>query len=199
MFCVSHVHALLFQASRCTVPHTVPLTSQQYLPTQNCLLQPSTSKTHTDTWGPHKTVFSSQAHQKHTRTPEARAFKESAEQRFPLSVFFFAQPLPYFRQPLRSLSSLFSRRCHRCRSREHSGGSCQQRVVICWNHVIHALLQINYVDCWRVWWMTNTKSNAITRNVRILYQIKHTGGPRQEFTNTMATAAQRLYVSLLCI
>jgi len=34
---------------------------------------------------------------------------------------------------------------------------------------------------------------------KVRYQIKRTGGPRREFTNTMATAAQRLYVSLLCI
>ena len=61
---------------------------------------------------------------------EGRVFKESAEQRFPLSVFL-AQPLPYFCQPLRGLGSLFSRRYHRCRSREHGGGNCKQRVVIC--------------------------------------------------------------------
>ena len=49
---------------------------------------------------------------------EARVFKESAEQQFPLSVFL-AQPLSYFRQPLHSIGSAFSRCCHRCRSREH--------------------------------------------------------------------------------
>jgi len=42
--------------------------------------------------------------------PEGRVFKESAEQLFPLSVFL-VQALPYFCQPLRSLSSHFSRRC----------------------------------------------------------------------------------------
>ena len=88
--------------------------------------------------------------------PEGHVFKEIAEQRFPLSVFL-VEALPYFRQPLRSLGSLFSRRCHCCRSREFGGSSCKQRVVICWNHVIHALLQINFVDCWRIW-MINIKS-----------------------------------------
>jgi len=53
---------------------------------------------------------------------EGRVFKESAEQQFPLSVFL-AQPLPYFRQPLRSIGSAFSRRCHRCRSRENGGSN----------------------------------------------------------------------------
>jgi len=43
--------------------------------------------------------------------------------------------------------------------------------------------------------MINIKSNAITRNVRILYQIKCTGGPRREFTNTMANAAQRIMLA----
>jgi len=32
--------------------------------------------------------------------------------------------------------------------------------------------------------MINIKSNAINCNVRVLYQTKRTGGPRQEFTNT---------------
>ena len=36
--------------------------------------------------------------------------------------------------------------------------------------------------------MINIKSNAIT----VMYQIKRTGGPTREFTNTMATAAQRV-------
>jgi len=35
---------------------------------------------------------------------------------------FLAQPLLYFRQPLRSIGSAFSRRCHRCRSTEFGGG-----------------------------------------------------------------------------
>ena len=66
---------------------------------------------------------------------EGRVFKESAEQRlgsgFRQSVFL-VEALPYFRQPLRSLGSLFSRRCHRCRSsREFGGSCCKQRVVIC--------------------------------------------------------------------
>ena len=100
-------------------------------------------------------------------------FKESAEQRFPLSVFL-AQSLPYFRQPLLSLGSPFNRRCHRWRSREDGSGSCKQRDIIRWNHVIHALLQITYVDCWRIW-IINIKSNATTRNAHVLYQLKHTG------------------------
>ena len=57
-----------------------------------------------------------------TMVTDGRVFKESAEQRFPLSVFL-AQPLPYFRQPMRSLGSAFSRRCHRCQSRKHGGSN----------------------------------------------------------------------------
>jgi len=104
-------------------------------------------------------------------------FKESAEQRVLLNVFL-EQPLPNFRQPLLRPGSLFNRHCHRCRSREDGGGSCKQHVVICWKHVIHALLQINYVDCWRIWMITgyHVRFNV---NVRILYQLKHTGGSLQ--------------------
>jgi len=53
------------------------------------------------------------------QTSEGHAFKESAEQWFLLSVFL-VQSLPYFRQPLRSGGSAFSRLCHR---RKHGGGS----------------------------------------------------------------------------
>jgi len=54
----------------------------------------------------------------------------AAEQRLPLiKSVFLLEALPYFRQLLRSLSSLFSRRCHRCRSREFGGSSCKQRLV----------------------------------------------------------------------
>jgi len=64
-----------------------------------------------------------------TCRPEGRVFKESAEQQFPLSVFL-AQPLPYFRQLLRSLGGLFSSRYHRCRSRKHGGGSVVNNVSL---------------------------------------------------------------------
>jgi len=61
---------------------------------------------------------------------QRRVIKELAEQRFPLSMFL-AQPLPYFRQQLRSLGSLFKQALpHRCRSRD-GGGSYKQRVVMC--------------------------------------------------------------------
>jgi len=77
-------------------------------------------------------IVSVLSHAKHVKllSPESRVFKEIAEQQFPLSVFL-VEALPYFRQRLRSLGSLFSRHCHRCRSREFGGSSCKQRVVIC--------------------------------------------------------------------
>jgi len=61
-----------------------------------------------------------------TTVTDGRVFKESAEQRFPLSVFL-AQPLPYFRQTLRSLGSAFNTLPEQKTWRRQ----CQQRVVIC--------------------------------------------------------------------
>ena len=57
---------------------------------------------------------------KESRAVFLRKSLPAAAQRFPLSVFL-VEVLPYFRQPLHSIGSAFSRHCHHCQSRENGG------------------------------------------------------------------------------